>query len=76
MHTAVRGARVENNSAWATVFQYFRQFNEKTMAKPFQTTLLRGYTMAIITAHAPLARQHMWPSPGPWPYSKEVRCSC
>ena len=35
------------------------------MAKHFQTQLVRrfgGYTIAIITAHAP--GLHMWPSPG------------
>ena len=33
--------------------------------------MLWGYTIAIITAHgAGQSGQHMWPSLGPWPYSK------
>ena len=36
------------------------------MAKPFQAKLLRGHTMAKITAHVP--GLHMWLIQGPGPY--------
>ena len=69
---------------WECVSHCYFDNLRKTMAKHFQTQLVRrfgGYTIAIITVHAP--DLHMWPSPGRWPYSKcskivEVGwgCSC
>ena len=63
----VCGMRVEKPSALAAVFSVFSNNQGKTMAKPFQALLLRGYTIAIITAHAP--DPHLWPRQGPGPYS-------
>ena len=75
---AVRGVRVENPSAWATVFQVFSTIQGKTTAKPFLSLLLREHMNSYNHVHAP--GWYMWPSPGPGPYSKcsktvEFRCS-
>ena len=56
--------KVEKPLAWANViFSIFDYSRKKKLVKPFQALLLRGYSRAIITAHAPGVR--MWPSPGP-----------
>ena len=48
------------------------------MIKPFQILLLRGFTTALITAHAP--GQHIWPSRAQGQtqvlQTVEVQCSC
>ena len=40
------------------------------MAKQNETKLLLGYSLVILTAHAPGQYMSVWLSPGPWPYSK------
>ena len=50
-----------------TFFLYFQQFRKCSCEQ------LGGYTIAIITAHAPA--QHIWASPCPWPVSKPGKCS-
>ena len=59
------GTRVGNLSTLACVL---RLFKERQMAKPFEAKLLRGYTIAVITAHAPSL--HTWLSPGRSPRKK------
>ena len=51
---------------WPVFFRYLTI--QGTMAKPFEATLLEGYTIAIISALAP--GQHMWLSLGPGPKSQ------
>ena len=51
---------------YTTVCSVFSTIQGKTMATPFQALLLRGYTTAIITAHAP----------GPYNVRSHVRCTC
>ena len=41
------GVRVENPLAWAAVFSAFASIHGKTMAKPFQAFLLRGYRAEV-----------------------------
>ena len=55
--------RVDNPSELATMFSVFSTIRGKTMTKPFQALLLRGNTIAIVTAYAP--GPHMWPIPDP-----------
>ena len=63
----VLGTRVGKPSGWGPVGTDYSVFltmiQGKTMAKPFEAQLLRGYTAAIITAHAP--GPHIWPSRDP-----------
>ena len=72
------GMIFEKLSALATVFSSFPTIQWGKKGQHFEAPFFRGYTIAIIIAHAPGA--HM-PSAGPWPYSKcsktvEFGCWC
>ena len=56
--------RVEKHWVWVIFFSVWDN-SRKNYGHAF---LLLGYTIAKITVHAP--GQHMWLSPGPWPYSE------
>ena len=56
--------RVEKHWVWVIFFSVWDSSRENYG----HAFLLLGYTIAKITVHAP--GQHMWLSPGPWPYSE------